>query len=151
LAASLSLSLLLVPAARAQDNSSLPEGPGKELVVKVCTTCHAADVATNAAMDKNGWLGVVNQMVASGAKVKKADIPPIVDYLAKNFGPPGAVNPNKATAEEIETGLRLTSEEAEAIVRYRKQHGDFKDWHDLLKVDGVDNKKIIDAKDRIAL
>jgi competence ComEA-like helix-hairpin-helix protein len=149
-----SLSLLLAPflMARAQDNSSLPEGPGRELVLKKCTTsCHGAEVATNAAMDKNGWRGVVNQMVASGAKVKKEEIPAIVDYLARNFGFPGAVNPNKATAEEIESGLRLTSKEAEAIVQYRKQHGDFKDWHDLLKVDGVDNKKIIEAKDRINL
>jgi len=107
--------------------------------------------ATNAATDKSGWLGIVNQMVATGAKVKKGDIPAVVNYLARNFGIPGAVNPNKATAEEIESGLHLTSKEAEAIVQYRKQHGDFKDWHGLLKVEGVDNKKIIEAKDRIAL
>src|SRR5262245_60612363 len=136
----------------AQDNSSLPAGPGKELILKKCATgCHGVEVATNATMDKAGWQGIVDQMVASGAKVKKAEIPAIVDYLAKNFGYPGAINPNKATAEEIESGLRLTNKEAEAIVRYRKQHGDFKDWHDLLKVDGVDSKKIIAAKDRITL
>ena len=151
LAVLLSLFLALVRPVRAQDNSSLPEGPGKELVLKVCASCHGLQVATNAAMDKNGWLGVVNQMVAGGAKVKKEDIATIVDYLAKNFGFPGAVNANKATAEEIESGLHLTAKEAEAIVQYRKQHGDFKDWHDLLKVDGVDNKKIIEAKDRITL
>jgi competence ComEA-like helix-hairpin-helix protein len=150
LAVSLSFVLALVPPAWAEDDSSLPDGPGRELVLKVCSGCHGMEVATNGAMDKNGWQGIVNQMVASGAKVKKEDIPAIVDYLAKNFGFPGAVNPNKATAEEIESGLRLTSKEAEAIVQYRKQHGDFKDWHDLLKVGGVDNKKIIDVKDRIA-
>src|SRR5712671_4751667 len=150
-AVSLSLFLALVLSTRAQDNSSLPDAPEKELVRKACTGCHGADVATNAAMDKNGWLGIVNQMVAAGAKIKKEDIPSIVNYLARNFGSPGALNPNKATAEEIESGLRVTSKEAEAIVQYRKQHGDFKDWHDLLKVEGVDNKKIIEAKDRIAL
>jgi len=149
----LSLSLLLAQAliARAQDNSSLPEGPEKELVLKVCTGCHGADVATNASTDRSGWLGIVNQMVATGAKVKKGDIPAIVNYLARNFGFPGSINHNKATAEEIESSLHLTSKEAEAIVQYRKQHGDFKDWHGLLKVEGVDNKKIIEAKDRIIL
>ena len=119
--------------------------------MKVCTSCHGLQVATNAAMDKSGWEGVVNQMVAAGAKAKKEEVPTIVDYLAKNFGFPGSVNLNKATAEEIESGLHLTSKEAEAIVQYRKQHGDFKDWHDLLKIDGVDSKKIIEAKDRIIL
>src|ERR1700676_5526379 len=107
LAAPLSLLLALVLPMRAQDNSSLPEGPEKELVLKACTGCHGADVATNAAMDKNGWLGIVNQMIAAGAKIKKEDIPSIVNYLARNFGFPGAVNANKATAGEIESGLRL--------------------------------------------
>ena len=77
----------------------------------------------------------------------------IVNYLTRNFGTPplAKVNINKATAEELGSGLKLTSKEADAIVKYRQQHGNFKDWHDLLKVDGVDGKKILAVKDLIAV
>jgi competence protein ComEA len=75
-----------------------------------------------------------------------------VDYLAKNFGKGGGgekVNVNKAAAKDIETGLALTTKEAEAIVAYRQKNGDFKTLQDLLKVTGVDAKRIEAAKDKI--
>src|SRR5260370_35955249 len=109
LALSLSLCLALVLPTRAQDNTSLPDGPEKELVLKVCTGCHGSDVATNASTDKSGWLGIVNKMVATGAKGKKGDIPSIVNYLARNFGFPGSIKPNNANAAESQCGLPLTS------------------------------------------
>ena len=60
------------------------------------------------------------------------------------------INVNKATAQEIATGLGLTSEEAEAVVKYRERHGDFHAWGDLLIIYGVDGKKIAAAKDKIS-
>jgi len=73
-----------------------------------------------------------------------------VDYLAKNFPPlPDKVNVNKAAAKDIETGLELTSQEAEMIVKYRTDHGDFKDFDTLAKVPGLDAKKLEAKKDRI--
>src|SRR2546428_13199065 len=106
LALSLSLSLFLALAlpAQAQDNSSLPEGPEKELVLKVCTGCHGADVATNAATDKSGWLGIVNQMVATGAKIKKGENPAFVNYLAGKICIPRAGNPKQATVDKTASG-----------------------------------------------
>ncbi len=74
----------------------------------------------------------------------------MVEYLAKSFPPlPDKVNVNKATAKDIETGLALTTEEAEAIVKYRTDHGNFKDYDSLTKVPGVDAKKLEAKKDAI--
>lgn len=60
------------------------------------------------------------------------------------------MNVNKATAKEIETSLELAAREAEAIVKYRQDHGDFKDWDDLVKVPDIDPKKLEGKKDRIS-
>jgi competence protein ComEA len=57
---------------------------------------------------------------------------------------------HKASAQEIATGLALTNEEAEAVVKYRERHGDYHAWGDLLIIYGVDGKKIAAAKDKIS-
>ena len=54
---------------------------------------------------------------------------------------------NKATAKEIQSRLGLTAEEAQAIVQYRSEHGDFREWGEMLVVYGVDGRKIKAVKD----
>jgi competence protein ComEA len=87
-------------------------------------------------------------MAAYGLKLNNSEREAIVNYLARNFGAALAakVNVNKATAEEMASRLRLTAKEADAIVKYRRQHGNFKDWIELLKVDGVNAMKIEAAR-----
>ena len=60
-----------------------------------------------------------------------------------------SINVNEATAKDLESGLDLTQKEAEAIVRYRREHGPFKDWRDLGKAEGISRKKIEAVKDRL--
>ena len=69
-------------------DDDLPDAPGKQVVMKVCTACHGIDVATNSRFDKAGWRGIVNQMVSQGATATKDEVDTIVDYLATYFGPP---------------------------------------------------------------
>ena len=75
------------PFAMAQD---LPDGPGKDVTVKACTSCHDADNFTSKKHTKAEWKEVVDTMVAYGAEVSDADSEIITTYLAKNFGPAGA-------------------------------------------------------------
>jgi competence ComEA-like helix-hairpin-helix protein len=89
-------------------------------------------------------------MIQRGATATPEEIPTIVEYLAKNFAKTAIVNVNKATAREIETALELTSNEAEAIVKYRREHGEFKHWDGFVKVSGVEAKKLEAKRDRIA-
>lgn len=67
--------------------ASLPEGEGKKILETACTACHDLDVVTKSRMTKEDWEAEVRIMIASGAELKEDQIPLLVDYLAKNFGP----------------------------------------------------------------
>jgi competence protein ComEA len=147
----LAVCFFCITSLHAQD---LPDGPGKDTSARVCTTCHPAEQATSTRRSKGDWEAIVGRMTDFGATMTQEEHEAIVNYLAANFGTaPRAtkVNVNTTAAREIEAGLKLTSKEAEAIVKYREQNGNYKDWRDLLKVDGVDAKKIEAAKDLIVV
>jgi competence protein ComEA len=134
--------------AQAQD---LPPGKGKELVENTCGSCHGLDVIVAQHATKDGWASIVDYMVSRGATGTPAEIQTIVDYLAKNFPAAAAkTNVNKASSMDLQTQLELTSKDADAIVKYRTDHGDFKDFDGLTKVPGVDTAKLTAKKDSIA-
>jgi len=140
----------LVPGANAAD---LPDGPGKDILLRACTGCHKAEEFVYYRHTKEEYQAIVQRMAQRGARASSHELDIIADYLAKNFlkvEDPNKINVNKATAKEIEAGLNLTAKEAEAIVGYRERHGDFHAWGDLLVIYGVDGKKIEAAKERMS-
>jgi quinoprotein glucose dehydrogenase len=64
----------------------LPEGEGKELVVRRCTTCHGTGVFSKVRMGRVGWEDEVADMVERGAEGTEEEIRKVVDYLVKHFG-----------------------------------------------------------------
>ena len=64
----------------------LPDGPGKETVMTVCTACHGLEDIVASRHTKAEWKKVVEKMVSFGAEAKEEEIETIVTYLAKNFG-----------------------------------------------------------------
>lgn len=136
---------LLLFAALTQD---LPDGPGKEPLKKICQDCHELDQVIIDRQTKESWKKTVIKMIDRGAEGTDEQFELIVNYLAKNFG---RVNVNKATAEEIGAELQLSPSESASVVAYRQKNGDFKEWKDLKKVDGLDPAKIEAKKDHIAL
>lgn len=135
---------------RAQE---LPEGKGKEIIERACVGCHKAGELTLYRFTKDEYVTIVYRMGDRGAQATRAELDIIADYLAEHFPKvedATKINVNKATAKEIAAGLGLTSEEAEAVVKYRERHGDFHAWGDLLIIYGVDGKKIAAAKDKIS-
>jgi competence protein ComEA len=136
-------SLTALPLAQAQD---LPEGKGKDVVVEVCGACHGVDLLASRRATKQGWSYIVDDMVARGASATNEQVQTINDYLAKNFG---QVNANKSTAAEIASVLEVTPDQADAIVKYRGEHGDFKTMDDLKKVPGLESAKLDAKKDRV--
>lgn len=66
---------------------ALPDGPGKAAYQRACGTCHAAELVLGRAMNRDQWGAVVADMISKGAKISDADLPSVVDYLAKSFPP----------------------------------------------------------------
>ena len=109
------------------DAKLLPEGPGKETVVKVCTECHGPASFRKARKTEEEWSETAQDMIERGAKALPAELTVVVTYLAQNFGPDSKVNVNTAPLEELKAVLRFTVPEAQAVVRYRQDNGSFKE------------------------
>ena len=71
------------PSVQAQD---LPEGAGKEIVMRVCTVCHDPEHFTSKRRTKEEWNETVDKMAQRGAMATDEEFDTIVAYLAKNFG-----------------------------------------------------------------
>jgi competence protein ComEA len=78
--------MLLMATVRAA--SPLPEGPGKKLVGEICSFCHSAARIQDHAYTRDEWSSVIKGMISEGAPVTDEEFSLILDYLAKNFGPP---------------------------------------------------------------
>ena len=133
--------------------ASLPEGPGRDLLLRACTGCHTAESFTAYRFTKDEYQSIVRRMADRGAQATAAELDQIAAYLAKNFPQAderGKVNVNKATAQELEAELGLTAKEAEAVISYRERHGDFHAAGDLYVIYGLDGAKIEKAKERIS-
>jgi competence protein ComEA len=134
------------------DNSALPDAPGKATMVKICNTCHGAEVVLGHPHSEEGWNAIILDMVQRGAEGTDAEFDEIVQYLTKNIKAGQAqakLNINKATAKAIEVWLGLTTKEAQAIVAAREK-SPFKSVEDVKKVPGIDAAKIEAKKDKLA-
>jgi cytochrome c553 len=65
-----------------------PDVAAERILNTACTTCHDLGPITRRADDRAAWESVVYGMVGNGADVKDADIPLLVNYLFKTYGPP---------------------------------------------------------------
>ena len=68
-------------------SGSTSEAQAKQIFMTVCTSCHGIDLIEGTGRDKDGWNGVVQGMVDMGAQLTQAQIPLVVDYLAKTYPP----------------------------------------------------------------
>lgn len=133
-------------------SQTLPQGPGKDLVETICTACHSLVNITTQQKSKEEWQAKVTEMLQEEADVTAPERETIVNYLATHFpkvGAPAKINVNKATAKDLETSLELSVKDAEAIVHYREEQGNFKTLDELKKVPGLDSAKIQTQKDRL--
>jgi cytochrome c5 len=65
----------------------LPNGPGKELVLNICTQCHDLQRVRRTQLSPEGWLEVLETMLNEGAPLSEKDFPEVLRYLARNFRP----------------------------------------------------------------
>lgn len=80
------VSIFAIPAL-ADDYKSLPPGPGRDVMVRVCSQCHSPEVAATQNLDAAGWKDLVNQMASNGANATDAEFDTITKYLTTAFPP----------------------------------------------------------------
>ena len=138
---------------RAPSGEGLPDGPGKDVTVQACATCHEARRAASVRLTREGWAAVIDSMQKFGARVSDEEFPVILDYLTTHFLGEALqpLNLNTASQIDLEAAGGLLRREAAAVIRYREQNGRFKTLDDLKKVPGLDFKKIESRRDAIVV
>ncbi len=63
----------------------LPDGPGKELVLNICTQCHDLQRVRRTQLSPEGWFEILETMLNEGAPLSEKDLPIVLRYLARNF------------------------------------------------------------------
>jgi len=93
------------------------------------------------------WKEIVEHMVSIGADGTDEQLEAVMRVLLRTLT---KVNVNTATAEQLPLVLDISEATAQAVVKYRAGHGDFKTLDDLKKVPGINAAKLDTRKDRIA-
>ena len=75
------------PAGKADAHPSLPPGPGRDVMIRVCSQCHEPEMAADQQSDEAGWKRLVDEMAGKGADATEAEFDAIVRYLARSFPP----------------------------------------------------------------
>ena len=133
----------------AQD--TLPDGPGKEHVLRVCGTCHEAAKATSVKLTREGWVETIDRMKVFGAAGSDEEFAAVLEYLATHFRG-DTVRPldmNTAESIDLESVLQLLRRESRAFLEFRTKRGQLSSLEDLKGLDPAILKKIEARKDRI--
>lgn len=65
----------------------LPDGHGKDLVMRACVKCHNLKVITTKRASEEEWTRSVDNMVNRGAVLSDDEADEVIDYLSQNFRP----------------------------------------------------------------
>ncbi|UAL09504.1 hypothetical protein [Caulobacter segnis] len=76
----------------------LPAGPGRNVVIAKCSSCHATALIENERHDADGWQDAIDKMVDRGLVISDAERGQVVAYLARVLGPQAAPAAKPASA-----------------------------------------------------
>jgi competence protein ComEA len=124
-----------------------PDDQAAEVFKATCTRCHTPERILSARKTRTQWEETLDKMTKLGATASDEDWTTVLDYLMRHCG---KVNVNRAPAKDIALVLGISAANADAIVSFRKENGDFADYDALAKVPGIDVEKLEKAKDAIA-
>src|SRR3990170_7457638 len=72
---------------------AFPDGPGKEILEKKCSTCHAPEQVTTFGRSVEEWHEVIVNMIDLGAEVNEEEAKVLTEYLVKNWPLKGSTPP----------------------------------------------------------
>jgi hypothetical protein len=67
----------------------LPDGPGKELLPRLCGGCHDLTFRVSTRETEEGWTRIVNDMRSKGADGTEEEFAKVIAYLTANMGKAG--------------------------------------------------------------
>ena len=76
--------------AAAAMGQQLPDGPGKDTTMRLCSGCHNADIVSQHRQGRDEWNAEIQKMIAAGAQGTPAQFTEVLTYLASNFAPGSA-------------------------------------------------------------
>ena len=131
--------------------SVLPEGPGRDVTLKICSKCHGAETVASARHTPDGWREVIARMVTTGAQGSAQELDTVAQYLATHFAAEvqQPLDLNTAPAVELESVAGLLRKESAALIAHREKNGPCKKLEDLKNIAGLDYKKIEARKTRL--
>jgi competence ComEA-like helix-hairpin-helix protein len=112
---------------------------------KVCGSCHASSMVSDIRTQLE-WEETIEQMLSIGAKGTAEQLQAVRRVLLRTWT---KVNVNTATAAQLPLVLDIDEKTAQALVKYRADHGSFQSLDDLKKA-GINASKLEARKDRIA-
>jgi quinoprotein glucose dehydrogenase len=81
-----------VNAIHSRDAALLPPGPGRDLTIRACSTCHTLAVVARQRLSPQDWNNIVQSMSAKGAVATPEELDRIRSYLADAFPRAGGQN-----------------------------------------------------------
>jgi competence protein ComEA len=133
-------------AAQAPNTSVPSEAADKADFEAVCGACHTSSMVSDIRTEPE-WKDTVEHMVSLGADGSTEQMNAVMRVLLRTLT---RVNVNTAPAAQLPLVLGISNATAQALVKYRDEHGKFKTLADLKKVPGIDPAKLEARKDRVA-
>jgi competence protein ComEA len=133
------------PDKRAHSSPARSEAADRADFETVCGACHTTGMVSDFRSEPE-WRETVEQMVSLGAHGTDEQMEAVMRVLLRTVT---KVNINTATAAQLPLVLDISEDTAQAVVKYREEHGGFKTIDDLKKVSGISAAKIDARKDRI--
>ena len=112
---------------------------------KVCGACHNTSLVSDIRTQPE-WEETIENMVSVGANATAEQLKAVLRVLLRTLT---RVNVNTAAAAQLPLVLDISEATAQALVKYRTDHGDFKSFEDLKKIPGIDAARLEARKDRI--
>jgi competence protein ComEA len=133
-------------AAQASKTPVRSEAADKADFEAVCGACHTSSMVSDIRTEPE-WTDTVEHMVSLGADGTGEQMEAVMRVLLRTLT---KVNVNTAPAAQLPLVLDISDTMAQAVVKYRAEHGKFKSLADLKKVPGINPAKLDARKDRVA-
>lgn len=108
------------------DAQQFPDGPGKDILEKQCSTCHAPEMATTFRRSAEEWQEVIANMRDLGAELTDDQAPVLLGYLTKHWGLGAGAPPPVAAPASTAAPQDMPADYQQVLASLGRQ-GDFKD------------------------